>query len=53
MPPATKIIVSASDRLSITSALAMIASLTSHCQMPSPAVTPSVTSVRTGTTCGG
>ena len=28
----------------------MISSLTSHCQTPSPAVTPKVTSVSTGTT---
>ena len=40
MPPATKIIVSVSVRLSTTIAEAMIASLTSHCQTPSPAVTP-------------
>ena len=50
MPPATKISVSASVRLSTTIALAMIASLTSHCQMHRPAVTASVSSVNTGTT---
>ena len=36
MPPATKIIVSASVRLSTTSASAMIASLMSHCQIAEP-----------------
>ena len=50
MPPARKIIISASVRLSTTIASAMIDSLTSHCQTPSPAVTPNVTSVSTGTT---
>ena len=50
IPPATKIITSVSVRLSTTIAEAMIASLTSHCQTPSPAVTANVTIVSTGTT---
>ena len=49
MPPTTKTIVSASVRLSTTSASATIVSLMSHCQTPSPAVTASVTIVSTGT----
>ena len=51
MPAATKIMVSASVRSSIASARSMISVLAPHCQTPSPAVTPRVTSVRNGTTC--
>ena len=36
MPPARKIIISTSVRLSTTSASAMIASLMSHCQIAEP-----------------
>ncbi len=49
MPPARNTSVRDSVRSSITSADATIASFVSHCQIASPAVTPSATSVSTGT----